>query len=130
MEPRTPTVLIVDDEPQVLQFLTIVLRLAGYGVQTASSGATALAMIADQPPDLLVLDLVMPEPDGFEVLQAIRDHNAELPVLVTSGFHAGTLLHAASLLGATAVLEKPVAPASLLEAVRDLCGLPVLGAMG
>jgi DNA-binding response OmpR family regulator len=117
----------VDDDLQVLHFLQDVLRLAGYNVQTAESGKTALAMIEEQPPDLLVLDLVMPDLDGFEVLRAVRNRYANLPVLVTSGFQAGVLLPAASFLGATAVIDKPMAPVRFLEIVRKLCAPPASG---
>ena len=127
MDNRTRTVLIVDDDPQVLHFVQDVLRLAGYNVSTAESGITALAMIEEQAPDLLVLDLVMPDMDGFEVLRAVRNRDANLPILVTSGFQAGVLLPAASFLGATAVIEKPVAPARFLEIVRKLWVSPASG---
>ena len=121
---RIPRVLVVDDDPQVLDLLKHVLQLTGYGVNVASSGAAALKMIDQEALDLLVLDLAMPEPDGFEILQTLHDREPDFRVLVISGYLHGALLHAATMLGATAVLEKPIAPLTLLGAVGDLCGLP------
>jgi DNA-binding response OmpR family regulator len=76
----------VDDDPQVLHFLAQVLQVAGYGVAMANSGAVALKMIEQQVPDLLVLDLALPEVDGFEILRSLRDQTPGLPTLVISGF--------------------------------------------
>jgi CheY-like chemotaxis protein len=121
---RIPSVLVVDDDPQVLHFLEDVLQLAGYGVTVASSGAVALNIIDQQAPDLVVLDLSMPEPDGFEILQTLHNHEPDLRVLVISGFLEGIFLGAASLLGAAAALQKPIEPISLLCAVGELCGVP------
>ena len=121
---RIPRVLVVDDDPQVLHYLKHVLQLTGYGVNVASSGAAALKMIDQQAPDLLVLDLAMPEPDGFEILQTLHDREPDLRILVISGYLHGTLLHAATLLGAVAVLEKPITPTTLLAAVSGICGPP------
>ncbi|MGP8247165.1 MAG: response regulator [Bryobacteraceae bacterium] len=124
MNRRIPSILVVDDDPHVLHFLQHVLQISGYRVNVTGSGAVALKMIDKQAPDLLVLDLAMPEPDGFEMLQKLRDRESDLPILVISGYLHGAMLHAATILGATAALEKPIAPITLLGAVGNLCGLP------
>ena len=121
---RIPSVLVVDDDPQVLHFLADVLQLAGYGVTVASSGAVALKMVDQQAPDLIVLDLSMPEPDGFEILQRLHNQEPDLRILVISGFLSGILLDAAIPLGAAAALQKPIEPISLICAVGELCGVP------
>jgi DNA-binding response OmpR family regulator len=66
------TILIVDDEPNILLSLQFVMKKAGYGVRTASDGAEALAEIARAKPDLVLLDVMMPKLDGFSVCQRIR----------------------------------------------------------
>jgi two-component system KDP operon response regulator KdpE len=65
-------VLVVDDEPQILRGLKIILRAAGYTVETADTKAAALAALAARPPDALVLDLVLPDGEGVEVCREVR----------------------------------------------------------
>ena len=64
--------LVVDDEPRILNFLTSKLRASGYDVLTASNGIEALEQAQAQQPDLIVLDVVMPKMDGFETLRELR----------------------------------------------------------
>ena len=67
-----PRVLVVDDEPHILRGLGIILRGAGYAVETADSKEGALAMVALRPPDALLLDLVLPDGSGVEVCTEVR----------------------------------------------------------
>lgn len=76
-------VLVVDDEPQIRRFLGISLRAQGYAVQEAGDGAQGLAMLASGQPDLLVLDLGLPDLDGIEVLRQLRAWS-QVPVIVLS----------------------------------------------
>jgi CheY-like chemotaxis protein len=117
MEPR---VLVVDDDPQVLKLFSKILTKGGYVVRTETSSQRAITELDAQPVDLVVLDLSMPEPDGFEVLKALRARRPGLRILVTSGFMGGALLDAAQLMGATATLDKTEAPRLLLQTVNDL----------
>jgi two-component system KDP operon response regulator KdpE len=78
-----PRVLVVDDEPQIVRGLTIILRAAGYSVESADTKAKALAMLATRPPDALVLDLVLPDGQGVEVCEEVRRWSG-LPILVLS----------------------------------------------
>ncbi|SMY37260.1 Sensor histidine kinase TmoS [Photobacterium malacitanum] len=84
--PDGERLLVVDDEPVNLQILTNFLRLAGYRVQTAESGAQALALIAEQQPDLVLLDIMMPEMSGYEVCTTLRkDYSLlALPIIMLS----------------------------------------------
>jgi two-component system KDP operon response regulator KdpE len=76
-------VLVVDDEPQIVRGLKIVLRSAGYAVEAAETKAEALAVLALRPPDALVLDLVLPDGQGVEVCEEVRRWS-RLPILVLS----------------------------------------------
>ncbi len=76
-------VLVVDDEPQIVRGLKIILRDAGYTVESAETKAQALALLASRPPDALVLDLVLPDGQGVEVCQEVRRWS-RLPILVLS----------------------------------------------
>ena len=78
-----PRVLVVDDEPQIVRGLKIILRSAGYAVEAAETRAEALAALASRPPDALVLDLVLPDGKGVEVCQEVRRWS-RLPILVLS----------------------------------------------
>lgn len=78
------TVLVVDDEPQLLRALGINLRARGYDVHVAATGADALRVAAAHPPDLVVLDLGLPDMDGTEVVAGLRGWT-EVPILVLSG---------------------------------------------
>ncbi|MDH2412980.1 response regulator [Nocardioides sp. CER19] len=77
-------VLVVDDEPQILRALAINLRARGYEVTTAGDGAEALAAVGAQPPDVVVLDLGLPDMDGVAVIEGLRDWS-KVPILVLSG---------------------------------------------
>jgi two-component system KDP operon response regulator KdpE len=76
-------VLVVDDEPQIVRGLKIILRAAGYAVEAAETKAQALAALAARPPDALVLDLVLPDGGGVEVCEEVRRWS-HLPILVLS----------------------------------------------
>lgn len=114
-------ILVVDDDPQVLDLFSRILAEGGYSVRTEKTGKGALRLLEKSGPiELLILDLSMPKPDGFEILKAVRAHRPGLRVLVTSGFLGGPLLKASEFLGATASLAKTDAPKLLLKTVNDL----------
>jgi two-component system KDP operon response regulator KdpE len=78
-----PRILVVDDEPQIVRGLKIILRTAGYAVEAASTKSEALASLAARPPAALVLDLVLPDGQGVEVCEEVRRWS-RLPILVLS----------------------------------------------
>jgi two-component system, OmpR family, response regulator len=77
----TPRLLVVDDEPTILELLSGSLRLAGFEVVMAASGAAAVRAAASSRPDLVLLDVMMPDGDGFETLRRIRSGGSEVPVI-------------------------------------------------
>ncbi|MGH3719613.1 MAG: response regulator [Pseudonocardiaceae bacterium] len=77
-------ILVVDDESQLLRALRITLRARAYDVETAPDGATALAAVARRPPDVVVLDLGLPDIDGIEVITGLRGWT-QVPIIVLSG---------------------------------------------
>ena len=83
-ESPSPTVLIVDDEPQVVELLTDVLQAQGMEVLTAGGGQEGIDQALAAPPDLIILDLMMPEVTGFDVVRALRDHSEtrDVPILI------------------------------------------------
>lgn len=117
-----PRIVILDDDEQVLRWIKSTLESNGYEVAATTSAEQAFAMVAATRPDLLILDLNMPQTNGFEVLKVERAQFPGLRILVISGHMHGALLEAASLLGATATLPKPLEPDDLLRTVREIVG--------
>jgi len=112
-------VLVVDDEPGIGNMLRIKLRLSGYDVITALGGQEALDLVASAKPDIMLLDVIMPGVDGFEVLQKLRAYS-QLPVIVFSARqdNAAEALE----LGANDFLAKPFAPEELENKIRSILG--------
>jgi CheY-like chemotaxis protein len=117
-----PNIVVVDDDEQVLRWLKTTLEISGYSVQSTTSARQALQMVEETRPDLLILDLNMPAPDGFDVLRAERARFPALRILVVSGHMHTSLLEAASFLGATATLSKPISPEALVQTVKEVVG--------
>ena|ERR1017187_3161783 len=115
-------ILLLDDDRQVVRYLKKSLEENGYSVTATTSGKQALAYIEEQIPDLLILDLNMPAPDGFDVLKSKRSRFPYLRILVISGYLNGALLEAARIFGAIATLEKPVTAKALVGKVREVLG--------
>jgi len=110
-------ILVVDDEPQILRGLKIILRAAGYTVDTAETKATALAALAARPPDALVLDLVLPDGEGVEVCRDVRRFSS-LPVLVLSAVGDEREKVRALDAGADDYITKPFGTDELLARLR------------
>ncbi len=83
MRAEAPRILVVDDEPQILQNVRLGLRHHGYRVETAADGKSALELVGVRPPDLVILDLVLPDQDGMEVCRRMRQFS-QAPVIVLS----------------------------------------------
>jgi two-component system KDP operon response regulator KdpE len=114
---RKKRVLVCDDEPRLLTFVEIKLRLSGYEVIMTTSGETALDLARSANPDIMVLDVVMPGMDGFDVLRELRTFT-RLPVIVFSA-RPGNAGEAMSL-GANDFINKPFDPEELVSKIRQL----------
>lgn len=113
----TTRILVVDDEPQLLRTLRINLRARGYDVDIAADGGQALRAAATQPPDLVVLDLGLPDMDGVEVIRDLRGWTT-VPIVVLSG-RAGSADKVAALdAGADDYVTKPFGVDELLARIR------------
>ncbi len=118
-------IFVVDDEPDVVELLQTILQAAGFEVEVATDGRSALARLLAKPADLLVLDLMMPDLDGFELLKLLRldPRAAAMPVLIVSA-RTGQQDQIESLqLGANAYLCKPFSPRDLVRQTRSLLGI-------
>ncbi|WP_338845617.1 diguanylate cyclase [Massilia sp. W12] len=114
-------ILLVDDQPANLHSLAAVLK-ADYRLAFATSGAQALQLAQENPPQLILLDIVMPEMDGLEVLRRLRNdpQHADIPVILVSGDGRTETELSALDTGGDDYLSKPVIPAILLARVRNL----------
>jgi two-component system KDP operon response regulator KdpE len=110
-------VLVVDDEPQILRALSTSLRAAGYEVETAATAEAALAQAAMRPPDVLIIDLVLPDGNGTEVCREIRTWSTA-PVIVLSAVGDEEEKVAALDAGADDYVTKPVGLDELLARLR------------
>jgi two-component system KDP operon response regulator KdpE len=113
-------ILVVDDEERIVNFLRSKLKASGYEVLTASNGLEGLEQAQAQEPDLIVLDLLMPELDGLEMLKELRGYSA-VPVIILTAKDADTDRIKGLQLGADDYLPKPFNPDELvarIEAIR------------
>ena len=110
-------VLIVEDEPQLLRALAINLRARRYDVQTAADGTTALTLAGRRPPDLVILDLGLPDIDGIDVIHGLRGWT-QIPILVLSARQDQADKVAALDAGADDYLSKPFGMDELLARLR------------
>jgi two-component system, LuxR family, response regulator FixJ len=112
-----PFIAVVDDEAPVGKALNRLLRLAGLSVETFSSGAAFLDSLQDHPVDCVVLDLHMPQMDGFEVQRRLAQRGPRVPVIAITGRDSPQAREQALAGGATAYLVKPVDRQALLNAI-------------
>ena len=115
-------ILVVDDEDNVVRAIRISLELSGYQVTTARCGSEALQCVFSDPPDLIVLDVMMPEMDGFEVLEKLKANavTAEIPVIMLTARDAYRDVQAAQQRGADFYWTKPFKPSELSALVSKI----------
>ena len=110
-------VLVVDDQPKVLRFIEIDLKLRGFEVISTTSGREALDLVKSAKPDIMLLDIIMPEIDGFEVLKELRTFT-DLPVIV---FSASPGNHDSAMqLGANDFIPKPFNADEMVSRIKKL----------
>lgn len=110
-------VLVVDDEPQILRALSVILRNAGYDVAVAATGSEALDAVSVRPPDALVLDLVLPDRSGVEVTSQVRSWS-RVPIIVLSALGDEREKVRALDVGADDYITKPFGTDELLARLR------------
>ena len=115
-------ILVADDDQDVRTTLPIALEADGYAVEAVSNGERAMQAHQKRPADVLITDLFMPEPDGFETMKHFRARNPGMLILAISGWQPGqTADHLAVALaaGADAILRKPFTRRELLDKLQD-----------
>jgi DNA-binding response OmpR family regulator len=116
------TILIVDDDPHIVIAIAYLLKRAGYEAAIARDGQQALDYLADHCPALMILDVMIPGKNGFEVCEIVRaDHRlAKMPVLMLSAKDREAEMNKGLALGADAYMTKPFSTHALVERVKSL----------
>ena len=116
-------ILLIDDDPLILEALSITLESAGYSVQTAKNGVDGLQMIRDGDFDLVITDIIMPEKEGLEVISHLKREHPSVKVIAISGGGRGsstTYLSIADAMGVNCTLAKPFSASELISTVEHL----------
>jgi len=121
-EPEGPTVLIVDDDARLREYVRANLELEGYIVREAGSAEEGLQALDEEPPDLVLLDVMMPRVDGWEMLRRVQERHGvgTIPVLMFSGKVAEEQLADAQAAGVSGFIGKPFDPQQLIESAKQL----------
>lgn len=129
---RRPLVLVVEDDPHDWEIYGKILWYNGFDVCCAADGAAALQVARDHPPDLVLLDLGLPEMDGLEVCRRLKQPtaNPDVPVVVLSAQAEATFGDRARRAGCDRYLEKPQSPLEVLHEVESVIGPAPPGAGG
>jgi excisionase family DNA binding protein len=114
-----PIVLVVDDDPKLREFVRVNLEMEGYSVREAAGAEEALQVIEDQAPELVLLDVVMPGVDGWQMLQRMQERHGSIPVIMFSG-KADAAAADAEARGAQGFIGKPFDPQQLIERAKQL----------
>jgi len=114
---RNASVLVIDDDPEMLQLLRRTLELEGFDVELAADGAYGMSVLRRTIPDLVLLDIMMPGPDGYQVLESIRQC-CDAPVIMVTAKTEVDSLDKAITLGADDYVRKPFRPAELVARIK------------
>lgn len=119
----TKRVLLIEDEPNIIEAIRFVLSRKGYSVDVHSDGATALDAISAKSPSMIILDVMLPNKSGYEILKALRTEvGATTPVLMLTARGQKKDREMADRYGADRFMTKPFSNADLLRSVEELIG--------
>lgn len=126
------SILVVDDEPGIRLYLKRLLGNAGFDVRTAADGNEAVASIAAEPPDLVILDVMVGGRDGYEICETVKQDpaRAAIKILMLSAKSRPIEIEKGMALGADAYLTKPFSMDELRDMVRDLLAVAPGGGEG
>jgi len=117
-------VLLIEDEPNIIQAISFILSRDGWRVDTHADGRTALAEVVRRAPDVVILDVMLPNRSGYDILQDMRADpaTADVPVLMLTARGQKKDRELAERLGASRFMTKPFSNSEVLGAVRELAG--------
>lgn len=116
-------ILITEDEPNIVESLTFILNRAGYDVSSVADGEAAMHRLRSNPPDIMVLDVMLPKLNGFEVLKLVKSDPLlkSLPVVILTAKGQTHDRQLAEEIGADAFVTKPFSNRDLIDQIRKLC---------
>lgn len=114
-----PTILIVDDNADLLETFAMILKRRGFCVETAESGATAVAKFRKQPYDVTLMDIVMPRMSGVDAFRKIRELRPEAAVILMTAYSDETLVETARSQGVRRIIHKPVRVDQLVDFIKE-----------
>jgi DNA-binding response OmpR family regulator len=117
MPSRKPSILVVDDDPRILKLMKCDLQLEGYRVTIATGGRMALQLIENEEPDLIILDIMMPEMDGLQVCERVRQFSQVPIIMLTAKAQSEDVIHGLEI-GAEDYVAKPFSVDVLLARVK------------
>lgn len=118
--PQEPVVLIVDDNPDILLLLETNLRRAGFEIVKATDGESALKVIEEEPPDVVLLDLMMPVLDGWGVLERLAGKPSVPPIIIISAATSQSNVDRAYAMGAVGYITKPFILTDMLDRLNEV----------
>ncbi len=129
---RRPTILVVDDDPDYLSLVTARLTSRGYAVVSAADGRAGLELAQQQPPDLIILDLLLPRLNGYEVCTLLKQDTRyrQIPIIIFSGKTGRKDRDTALACGADAYVAKPYTPEELFKEIGRLLAADAGGNAG
>lgn len=116
-----PVILVVDDNPQMVELIQELVQLAGYETEVAYSGLEGLDKVRDGMPDLILVDLMMPEMNGWEVYHQLREFSS-IPVIFVTAYDSPQNKAKAAQIGAVAMISKDKAPLELTQQIQLVLG--------
>ena len=115
-------ILIVDDEKLIVKMISLILEQAGYRTTGVNDGESALELIPSDKPDLILLDLMMPGLDGFQVLERLKSNydTRDIPVIIVSALEEKENIDRVKMMGASDYIVKGSGPKKLVDIVNEL----------
>jgi len=119
----TMRVLITEDEPNIVESLTFILQRAGYEVTSVADGEAAVRRLRSDPPDIMILDVMLPRLNGFEVLKLVKTDQMlkSLPVIILTAKGQAHDRQLAEQIGADAFITKPFSNRDIIDQIGRLC---------
>lgn len=122
-----PTILVVDDNQDLLETFAMILKRRGYRVQTANDGLSAINKFKEQNFDVTLMDIVMPEMNGVDAFKKIKEIQPEAPIILMTAYSDEELIQNAKNEGACQIIHKPIHIDQLIELINETAGsLPIL----
>lgn len=123
-DPPRPSILVIDDEDLIRWSLGQLLSRKGYEVVSAETGAVGFSLFQERTPDLVLLDLKLPDIDGLQLLPRLLERHRQTPVIIMTAYGSPTIEQQARDLGAVDFLRKPFDPLALYQRIRMALGSP------